>query len=391
MASRPERLAEFVRAAGRIMVTLLSYNLAVVADGAGRLRLFAVGRDGVLYHLTQTYPNNGWSGWTNLGNPGAALADLSAPAAARVNLIDLLGLGVFLVGSDGTVYRRIQQLPDGPWSPWESLGGSKLRAPAVPVLGAGGINYLFAIGEYDLYENSDLTATSTGPTWSQHPGLPVPYLFPWPAVGSSADGRLEVLAVAGGGQLPGQLLHQWQLAVAGKSWSSWFSHGVAPGGSLYSSPVVAAAADGRLEVFAVDSSLMLSHKGQTAPNNGWSDWFSHGNPQGDSSGAEGVFPTPAVAAAADGRLELFAVGGSQADPTKERPLYHKWQTAPNDGWSDWFSHGTPGVSLAGDPALAAAADGRLELFVVGADGVLYHKWQTAPNDGWSDWLSHGHP
>jgi hypothetical protein len=70
ITSWPERLPGFVRAAGRIMVTLLSYDLALVADGAGRLRLFALGRDGVLYHLTQLHPNNGWSGWTNLGTPG---------------------------------------------------------------------------------------------------------------------------------------------------------------------------------------------------------------------------------------------------------------------------------------------------------------------------------
>jgi hypothetical protein len=225
------------------MVTLLSYDLAVVADGAGRLRLFALGQDGVLHHLTQTQPNNGWSGWTNLGNPGVTPTEAyrSHPTAGWVNLIDLLGLGVFVVGSDGTVYRRIQQLPDGPWSPWESLGGSQLpiARSVVPVLGAGGVNYLFAIGGYDLVENSDLTATTAGPTWSPHAGLPGPYLSPWPAVGSSADGRLEVLAV---GEF-GKLLHQWQLAVAGKNWSTWFSHPFAPGGSLYASPAVAAAAN----------------------------------------------------------------------------------------------------------------------------------------------------
>jgi hypothetical protein len=42
-----------------MMVMLLSYDLALVADGAGRLQLFALGRDGVLYHLAQTQPNNG--------------------------------------------------------------------------------------------------------------------------------------------------------------------------------------------------------------------------------------------------------------------------------------------------------------------------------------------
>lgn len=73
-AGRPRRMkapAELVRATGRrIMVTLLSYHPAVVADAAGRLRLFVLGRDGVRSHLTQTHPNNGWSGRTNLGNPG---------------------------------------------------------------------------------------------------------------------------------------------------------------------------------------------------------------------------------------------------------------------------------------------------------------------------------
>jgi hypothetical protein len=80
------------------------------------------------------------------------------------------------------------------------------------MLGAGGNNYLFAVGGDDLVENSDLTATTAGSAWSVHAGLLVPYLFPSPAVGSSADGRLEVLAVSEGGRL----LHQWQLAVAGK-------------------------------------------------------------------------------------------------------------------------------------------------------------------------------
>jgi hypothetical protein len=33
----------------------------------------------------------------------------------------------------------------------------------------------------------------------------------------------------------------------------------------------------------------------------------------------------------------------------------------------------------------------LKLFVVGRDGNLWHKWQTAANDGWSEWVSHGQP
>ena len=99
---------------------------------------------------------------------------------------------------------------------------------------------------------------------------------------------------------------------------------------------------------------------------------------------------PAVASSADGRLEVFAVGDDSA-------LWHIWQTAPNNGWSNWTSHGKPPreggglLDLWGSPGLAPSADGRLELFVVGSNTELWHIWQTAPNNGWSGWKSHGTP
>ncbi|MGZ4548528.1 MAG: S8 family serine peptidase [Blastococcus sp.] len=33
--------------------------------------------------------------------------------------------------------------------------------------------------------------------------------------------------------------------------------------------------------------------------------------------------------------------------------------------------------------------GRLEVFARGADKALWHKWQTANNNGWSNWASEG--
>ena len=41
--------------------------------------------------------------------------------------------------------------------------------------------------------------------------------------------------------------------------------------------------------------------------------------------------------------------------------------------------------------VASGADNRLEVFVVGGDGGLWHIWQTLPNNGWSNWVSHGTP
>src|SRR5258705_9149579 len=35
------------------------------------------------------------------------------------------------------------------------------------------------------------------------------------------------------------------------------------------------------------------------------------------------------------------------------------------------------------------ADGRLELFVLGGDKGAWHKWQSTPNGGWGEWSSLG--
>jgi hypothetical protein len=92
-----------------------------------------------------------------------------------------------------------------------------------------------------------------------------------------------------------------------------------------------------------------------------------------------------LAPSADGRLELFAVG-------TDGPLWHQWQTAQSNGWSNWVSRGPPpGANLVGAPALAPSADGRLEMFAVATDGALWHQWQTAQSNGWSTWVSHGPP
>ena len=36
-------------------------------DADGRLEVFARGTDNALWHIWQTAPNNGWSGWASLG------------------------------------------------------------------------------------------------------------------------------------------------------------------------------------------------------------------------------------------------------------------------------------------------------------------------------------
>ncbi len=218
------------------------------------------------------------------------------------------------------------------------------------------------------------TAVNNG--WSQWKSLGVltadKRFWSSSAIAPSADGRLELFM-----QYGGTLRHIWQTAPS-SGWSNWKSYGAPPGVILGGyRPALAASADGRLELFAVGDDRQLWHIWQTAPNNGWSEWTSHGSPPG---GLE--FPC-VIAPSKDGRLEVFCIGN-------DGQLWHIWQTALNNGWSDWTSHGKPpGIELKPVvPAIAPSADGRLELFVIGKDKTLWHIWQTAPNNGWSDWASH---
>ena len=80
---------------------------------------------------------------------------------------------------------------------------------------------------------------------------------------------------------------------------------------------------------------------------------------------------------ADGRLETFAAGSDG--------IWHAWQNSPNGTWSNWVDEGgLPNAQL----AIAPNADGRLELFAENST-ELDHLWQTAPNAAWSTWAKLG--
>ena len=72
-------------------------------------------------------------------------------------------------------------------------------------------------------------------------------------------------------------------------------------------------------------------------------------------------------------------------------IWHTWQTALNGPWSGWASHGAPGGGSSDSPALAANADGRLELVVAADDANLWTIEQVAPSDGWSGWTRRPYP
>lgn len=103
--------------------------------------------------------------------------------------------------------------------------------------------------------------------------------------------------------------------------------------------------------------------------------------------APGSFGDPAVHAMLDGRLEVFAVGSYGLKGN----IYHKYQLAPNSGWSSWKELG--GATSYGEVSVAPNEDGRLTVFVHGTDDAVYFTYQRYVNDpnSWMPWNPLGKP
>jgi acylphosphatase len=314
-------------------------------NGDGRIELFGIGADASPRHIWQTEPNNGWSDWASLG--GGGLTKLSV-----VNNEDRR-MEMFARGAPGTLWHIWQTAPNNGWSTWHDLGGDVQELVAGN--NADGRIEVFTRASDGSVHHLWQTAPNNGwSTWATLGGN-VGEL----AIANNADGRLELFAVGA----DDALWHIWQTA-ANNGWSDWHSLG----GSDIKHLSVVNNEDGRLEVFVRGENDALWQIWQTAANNGWSDWHRHGGR---------ILSCDAVRND-DGRIEVFAVD-------MDAGVSHTWQTAPNNGWSDWSDLGGEFSEL----AITNNADGRIEVFARGsetnneADDQVWHRWQTAPNNGWS--------
>ena len=178
-----------------------------IVDGAAgsRLELFARGSDHALWHVWQTAPNNGWSGWASMGGW------IDSPVVA----CNADGrLEVFVIGSDHALWHVWQTAPNNGWSDWATMGGWIDRL-AVGQNADGRIE-VFARGSDHALWHVWQTAPNNG--WSDWASM-----GGWidsPVVTLNADGRLEVFVIGS----DHALWHVWQTAP-NNGWSGWASMG----------------------------------------------------------------------------------------------------------------------------------------------------------------------
>ncbi|GAC1320734.1 MAG: hypothetical protein NVSMB2_16880 [Chloroflexota bacterium] len=354
---------EAQRRVGRAV--FLSGTASVQQDALGRQQLFIRGRPEAMlsdiFQIGQSAANSGWTDWIGHGHGFESGPD---PAVGQNQDGRLEVFGV----APGRLVHKWETSPAAGWvANWAELVAGSSGTPTVG-RNADGRLEVFSVWDDGALHHVWQTAPNAG--WSAGASLGGTFTFPTAraVVGTSPDGRQEVFVVAADGTVS----HVYQVAPNG-GWSGWLSHGGGVRGDLS----IGTNADGRLELFALGTDGQTWYLRQIAPGSAWSAWV----PWAGATLTSG----PAVGRNLDGRLEVFAVG-------TDGSIWHAWQTAPNGGWSGWTNSGGPASGFTSDsPAVAANADGRLEVFAVGSDRDRYHVGQTAPNGGWSHWLTFGRP
>ncbi|HEX8103237.1 MAG TPA: C1 family peptidase [Solirubrobacteraceae bacterium] len=294
----------------------------------GRLEVFARGSDKALWHIWQTAPSNGWSGWASMGGI------IDQPVIAR----NADGrLEVFVIGADHALWHIWQTAPNNGWSGWASMGGW-IDELAVGQNADGRLE-IFARGSDKALWHIWQTRPSNGWSgWASMGGV-----IDQPVTARNADGRLEIFVIGG----DHALWHIWQTAPS-NGWSGWASLG-----GWVDRPVVANNADGRLEIMVIGSDHALWHMWQTAPSNGWSGWASMGGwidelaigqnaaagvagaAGGGGDGAAGM-PVPQMVAAVGG-----GGGSAMPDPAMTDTPAGGEMPIPSSGASDAGGAGMP--------------------------------------------------
>jgi hypothetical protein len=325
-------------------------SVTIGTNQDGRLELFAIGLDGLIYHNWQVY--GGWSGWEALGGRFAGRLTVANNADGR--------LEVFGISVSGRLTHAWQTVPNGGWSGFKEEGGIWSPDAGVAVaLGGSGRLEAVVMGNDQAW-----VFWQTTPNGSWNGAAPLGGSFPSFAnvtMGRNKDGRLEVFAVADGGVL----VHAWQRSLGG-TWSGFASFGMPASGK----PSVANNADGRLEVVGVDSAGRMWQVWQSTPNGAWA------SPKVLSGG----FMPDADAKLArnqDGRLQAFSLDWAGG-------LSSAWQQTSGSIWTPTRGFGG---QLLGIPDVALGADGRMAL-VSFTTPVADRAWmltQNAPNGDWGVW------
>lgn len=188
------------------------------------------------------------------------------------------------------------------------------------------------------------------------------------ATGVHADSRVEIF-VRG---TDGIIYSRYQL-TPGQSYSPWSGHG----GSHDSNPTVGRTFDGRLYLLARTGGT-VQKRHQSIANGGWAGAWAN------VAGGTGIMVgDPAIENMGDGRLMAFSLAS-------DGQIYSSNQsTAYSDTWTAWSGHGLP-TTFVGNPKTSHFTNGRVAVFCRDTNGNIWYRYQTTSMGSWGSWVNLGH-
>jgi len=349
---------------------------AAIQDASGLLHLFCIDQKGTLWMIEQGNSSGRWQSWTTLNAPAGVSLATHAVGANQDGRLQ-----VFAIDTAGSLH-TIYETEPGVWSSWNVLA-PPAASPAITQLAvnqdsAGRLEVL-AIATDKTVRYIAQTVPNNG--WGSWSNLGVPpgdeIALNLLAVGQESDGRLTVFV--GGTGLPS--LSAIEQTTTGNGWNAWGpiadSQILAP---KITALTVARDSAGRLQVFIIypqgEYGPGVWYSGEQSPSGTWSNWQTLGGPSGNAS-----VVTLAMGQNADGRLDLYSVDSSGN-------VWHNPQAAPGSSeWSGWTSLGAPAGVQIQCITILRDQSGRQIVLGTTSQGAMWQIQQTSPNAGWGPWTS----
>lgn len=329
--------------------------LAVGQNQDGRLELFGVGLDMLVYHKWEMSPNGQWSDWKRLGDNSNQVTEIAVGKNQDGRL------EVFTVTTDRRILHAYQGGAYDGWSAFLQLGTDDDHGHGI-VVGSNqdGRLEVFAIGQRDdgIYHIWQMSPNSGWSSWlrlglTTHKAKQI-------AVEKFSSGRLGLFAIG----LDDFVYHWVQDPSGTNGWSSRYNTGTPP--ELAEQVLAITDASGLLELFVLGLGGAIYHRRETSGAT-FSPWNGFG-----ANTAKYL----AAGRNLDGRIELITVG---LDDT----VRHFWQDYPSSpAWYGGDYLGTA-TNMAKQIAVGRHADGRLKVCTIGTNNRLYHFTQTQANNGWA--------
>lgn len=347
-----------------------------IQDASGLLHVFCLDQKGLLWMIGQGNSSGRWQNWTALNAPaGVSLAALAVGPNQDGRL------QVFASDTAGSLHTIYETAP-GVWSAWNVLA-PPAAGPTITQLVVGqdpdGRLEVLAIATDKTVRRIAQTAPNNG--WGSWTNLGTPagdeVALNLLAVGQESDGRLTLFV--GGTGLPS--LSSIEQTTPGNGWGTW--------GPIANSEILApkitaltAARDskGRLQVFIIyplgEYGPGVWYSSEQSPDGAWNNWQTLGGPSGNAS-----VVTLTVGQNADGRLDLYSLDSSGS-------VWHNPQSAPGSNeWDGWTSLGSPAGASLKCITILRDQSGRQIVLGVTAQGAMWQSQQTSPNAGWGPWTS----